>query len=142
MRSTSGARGRALERKTHLDVRRGNRFAGEPGVIAEFGLDGVIATNTTLERPGYFAGVHEAGGLSGAPLRWRSTGIIHYLARATGGRLPIIGVGGITDAASAGEKLDAGATLVQVYTGLVYRGPFFARDLARALAARPRPPLK
>jgi len=110
------------------------------GVIAEFGLDGVIATNTTLERPGYFAGVHEAGGLSGAPLRWRSTGIIHYLARATGGRLPIIGVGGITDAASAGEKLDAGATLVQVYTGLVYRGPFFARDLAWALADPLRSP--
>ncbi len=108
------------------------------GVIAEFSLDGVIATNTTLARPGWFAQVKEAGGLSGAPLRRRSTEIVNYIARATGGRLSIIGVGGITDAVSAGEKLDAGATLVQVYTGMVYRGPFFARDLALALADRQR----
>ncbi len=106
--------------------------------IAEFGLDGIIATNTTLARPGPFATVNEAGGLSGAPLRQRSTEIISYISRATGGRLPIIGVGGITDAASAGEKLDAGATLVQLYTGLVYRGPFFAAEVARALAERQR----
>jgi dihydroorotate dehydrogenase len=106
--------------------------------IAEFGLDGIIATNTTLARPGPFAAVSEAGGLSGAPLCSRSTEIISYIARSTGGRLPIIGVGGITDAASAGEKLDAGATLVQLYTGLVYRGPFFAAEVARALADRQR----
>jgi len=105
-------------------------------VVAELGIDGLIATNTTLARPGPFARVNEAGGLSGRPLRDRSTEIIAYVARATGGRLPIIGSGGITDCASAGEKLDAGATLVQVYTGLVYRGPFFARDLARGLLAR------
>ena len=104
--------------------------------IAEFGLDGIIATNTTLARPGPFAAVNEAGGLSGRPLAHRATEIIHYVARATGGKLPIIGSGGITDVASAAEKLDAGATLVQVYTGMIYRGPFFARDLARALAAR------
>jgi dihydroorotate dehydrogenase len=103
------------------------------GVIAEFGLDGIIATNTTLERPGRFATVNEAGGLSGAPLRQRSTQIVNYIARVTQGRLPIIGVGGITDAASAGEKLDAGATLVQLYTGMIYRGPFFAAEVARAL---------
>jgi dihydroorotate dehydrogenase len=108
------------------------------GVIAEFALDGIIATNTTLARPGFFAKVNEAGGLSGAPLRRRSTEIIHYIALATGGRLPIIGVGGITDAESAGEKLDAGATLVQVYSGMIYRGPFFAAELARALAERQR----
>jgi dihydroorotate dehydrogenase len=106
--------------------------------ITEFGLDGIIATNTTLARPGYFTSVNEAGGLSGAPVRTRSTQIIRYIALATGGRLPIIGVGGITDAASAGEKLDAGATLVQVYTGMIYRGPFFARDLAHGLSARQR----
>ncbi|HSY52958.1 MAG TPA: quinone-dependent dihydroorotate dehydrogenase [Opitutaceae bacterium] len=106
--------------------------------IAEFGLDGIIATNTTLERPGPFANVSEAGGLSGPPLRRRSTEIIHYIARATGGRLPIIGVGGITDAESAGEKLDAGATLVQIYTGMIYRGPLFALDVARALSDRQR----
>ncbi|HVS53761.1 MAG TPA: quinone-dependent dihydroorotate dehydrogenase [Opitutaceae bacterium] len=105
-------------------------------VIAEFGLDGIVATNTTLARPGYFASVNEAGGLSGAPLRARSTQIINYIARATGGRLPIVGVGGIMDATGAAEKLDAGATLVQVYTGMIYRGPFFAADLARALKDR------
>ena len=108
------------------------------GVIAEFALDGIIATNTTLARPGYFATVSEAGGLSGAPLRTRSTEIINYIARATRGRLPIIGVGGITDVAGAAEKLDAGATLVQVYTGMVYRGGFFAAELARGLADRHR----
>ncbi|GAB1489309.1 quinone-dependent dihydroorotate dehydrogenase [Opitutaceae bacterium] len=108
------------------------------GVIAEFGLDGIIATNTTLARPGFFASVNEAGGLSGAPVRNRSTAIISYISRATNGRLPIIGVGGITDAASAGEKLDAGATLVQVYTGMIYRGPFFARALAQGLSDRQR----
>jgi dihydroorotate dehydrogenase len=108
------------------------------GVIADLGLDGIIATNTTLARPGALAGVNEAGGLSGAPLNRRSTEIIHYISRATSGRLPIIGVGGVTDEASAGEKLDAGATLVQVYTGLIYRGPFFAAELARALGERQR----
>jgi dihydroorotate dehydrogenase len=102
--------------------------------IGEFGVDGIIATNTTLDRPGGLAAVNEAGGLSGMPLRHRSTEIIQYISRATDGRLPIIGVGGIGDAASAGEKLDAGATLVQIYTGMVYRGPFFACDIARALA--------
>lgn len=108
------------------------------GVIVEFGLDGLIATNTTLARPGFFSTVAEAGGLSGAPLRHRSTEIINYAARATHGRLPIIGVGGICDEAGAAEKLDAGATLVQVYTGMIYRGPFFAADLARGLADRQR----
>jgi dihydroorotate dehydrogenase len=107
-------------------------------VITSLGLDGIIATNTTLARPGRFASVHEAGGLSGRPLRRRATEIISYISRATAGRLPIIGVGGIHDEASAGEKLDAGATLVQVYTGMIYRGPWFARDLALALAERQR----
>ena len=108
------------------------------GVIADLGLDGIIATNTTLARPGRWATIKEAGGLSGRPLRRRSTEIINYISRATGGRLPIIGVGGIYDEVSAGEKLDAGAKLIQVYTGMIYRGPFFARDLAHALADRQR----
>ena len=107
-------------------------------VVAEFRLDGLIATNTTIARPGPFAAVGEAGGLSGAPLRRRSTEIIGYVARATQGRLPLIGVGGITDITGAAEKLDAGATLVQVYTGMIYRGPFFAAALAQGLAARQR----
>ena len=108
------------------------------GVIDELKLDGIIATNTTLARPGALAAVNEAGGLSGWPVRRRSTEIINYIARATAGRLPIIGVGGIMDEASAGEKMDAGATLVQLYTGLIYRGPFFAAEVARALAERQR----
>jgi len=107
-------------------------------VIADLGLDGIIATNTTLARPGFFATVNEAGGLSGAPVRRRATEIINYIARATNGRLPIIGVGGIMDEEAAGEKLDAGATLVQLYTGLIYRGPFFAAEVARALSQRQR----
>ncbi len=107
-------------------------------VITDLKLDGIIATNTTLARPGALATVNETGGLSGAPVRRRSTEIINYLARATVGRLPIIGVGGIMDEAAAGEKLDAGATLVQLYTGLIYRGPFFAAEVARALGQRQR----
>jgi len=107
-------------------------------VVAEFGLDGIIATNTTLARPGQLAAAGEVGGLSGRPLRRRSSEIINYIARATAGRLPIIGVGGITDFASAAEKLDAGASLVQLYSGLIYRGPFFAGRLAWALSDRQR----
>ncbi len=108
------------------------------GVIAEFGLAGIIATNTTLARPGFFASVNETGGLSGRPLERRATEIVNYIARKTGGKLPIIGVGGITDTRGAAEKLDAGATLVQVYSGMIYRGPFFARDLARGVSERQR----
>jgi dihydroorotate dehydrogenase len=107
-------------------------------VITDLGLAGIIATNTTLARPGFFSTVDQTGGLSGAPLRHRSTQIIRYIALRTEGRLPIIGVGGITDAASAGEKLDAGAALVQVYSGMIYRGPFMARELALGLAMRDR----
>jgi dihydroorotate dehydrogenase len=108
------------------------------GVVSDYGLDGIVATNTTLARPGALSSANEAGGLSGAPLRARSTEIIRYLSRATEGRLPIIGVGGIDDAVGAAEKLDAGATLVQVYTGMIYRGPFLAAELARGVAERQR----
>jgi len=106
------------------------------GVIAEFGLAGIIATNTTLARPGFFAGVNEMGGLSGRPLRNKSTEIVKYISRRTDGKLPIIGVGGITDTECAAEKLDAGATLVQVYSGMIYRGPFFAKQLAWGVSER------
>lgn len=107
-------------------------------ILLALRLDGIIATNTTLARPGAFAAVNQAGGLSGAPVRRMSTEMVRYIARATNGRLPIVGVGGIVDGSSAAEKLDAGATLVQVYTGMIYRGPLFARDLAWALADRQR----
>lgn len=108
------------------------------GAIADFRLDGVIATNTTLARPGVFASVDESGGLSGRPLRQRSTDVIRYVSLQTKGRLPIIGVGGIEDEASAGEKLDVGASLVQIYSGMIFEGPGLARRIARALAERDR----
>lgn len=103
------------------------------GVVAETGIAGVVATNTTVARGDSDLERFERGGLSGRPLRARSTDIVRFISRETGGKLPIIGVGGICDAGSAAEKLDAGAHLVQLYTGWIYRGPFFARDLARGL---------
>jgi dihydroorotate dehydrogenase len=104
------------------------------GGIYDSGMDGVIATNTTIERDGlHSAFACETGGLSGVPLRDRSTVIVRHIHRITQGRLPIVGVGGISGACDAREKLDAGATLVQVYTGLVYRGPGIVRDILRGL---------
>ncbi|MDA9764321.1 MAG: quinone-dependent dihydroorotate dehydrogenase [Opitutales bacterium] len=98
------------------------------------GYDGIIATNTTLARPGPFADVDQAGGLSGTPVDKKSTDIIRYISRSTESKLPIIGVGGIMDAKSAGDKIAAGASLVQIYTGFIYRGPLFPRDVAMALS--------
>lgn len=106
------------------------------------GVDGIIATNTTIERPGSLreAAKTETGGLSGAPLRQRSTDVIRYLYATTQGRLPIIGVGGVFSAADVFAKLAAGAALVQVYSGFVYEGPLMAqrinRDLTRLLRQR------
>ncbi len=98
--------------------------------ISSHGLSGVVATNTTLSREG-LSGVAraEAGGLSGAPMSARSTEIICHIFRRTSGALPIIGVGGVDSAAAALEKIRAGASLVQVYTGLVYNGPGLVRDI-------------
>ena len=94
------------------------------------GMDGVIATNTTVSRDGLPDYARELkGGLSGEPLRAHSTEVIRRIARRAEGRLPIIGVGGIASAADALEKLQAGATLVQVYTGLVYGGPGLVRQI-------------
>jgi len=99
-------------------------------------IDAVIATNTTLARDAVQRMPHadEAGGLSGAPLRERSTAVVRLLAAALDGALPIIGVGGILCADDAREKIDAGATLVQLYTGLIYRGPELVAECVRALA--------
>ncbi|WP_372762218.1 quinone-dependent dihydroorotate dehydrogenase [Pseudoalteromonas sp.] len=98
-------------------------------------IDGVIATNTTLERS-MVAGqqyADEAGGLSGYPVRTRATHVVSELKRLTAGQLPIIGVGGIDDAESAKEKITAGADLVQVYTGFIYKGPKLVRSIVNAL---------
>ncbi len=107
----------------------------------ERGLAGLVATNTTVARPATppsstSRAYAETGGLSGRPLASRSTEVIRHLYRRTSGRLPIIGVGGIFDAADAWEKITAGATLVQVYTGMVYEGPGIARSIVRGLHRR------
>jgi dihydroorotate dehydrogenase len=104
------------------------------GAALATGIDGVIATNTTTSRAGIPAALHDLpGGVSGAPLRERSTAVVRHIAQQTGGRLPIIGVGGIHSAAHALEKLAAGATLVQLYTGLVYTGPGLVRQILVAM---------
>ncbi len=107
------------------------------GAIELAGVDGVIATNTTVGREGIPAQYHGLkGGLSGRPLRDRSTAMVSYICRKTGGKLPIIGVGGVMDPLDALAKLEAGAALVQVYTGLVYAGPSLVKRINRALLAR------
>ena len=105
------------------------------GAIIMAGMDGVIATNTTITREGLSpSGIaNEAGGLSGQPLRARSTQVIRHISQLTGHQLPIIGVGGISSADGAREKLDAGAVLVQVYTGLVYEGPGLVKRILQEL---------
>jgi dihydroorotate dehydrogenase len=102
---------------------------------------GLIATNTTITRPETnnrrLRQIYsETGGLSGRPLTARSTEIIRHLHRQTRGRLPIIGVGGIFNAADAWEKIEAGASLLQIYTGLVFEGPGVAREIVSGLHAR------
>ncbi|MGK0310304.1 MAG: dihydroorotate dehydrogenase [Lentimonas sp.] len=104
-------------------------------VLLDLDYDGVIATNTTVSRPSGFSST-ESGGMSGGDyLNRLSNKVINYIYRSTEGKLPIIGVGGINSVESAGEKIDAGASMVQLYTGFVYRGPFFAKTLAKALKA-------
>lgn len=100
------------------------------GVIQDTGMDGVIVANTTTVRTGlHSASKGESGGLSGTPLLQRSTDMIRAVGSKTGGRLPIIGVGGVFGPHEAREKLNAGAVLVQLYTGLVYRGPGLVRQI-------------
>ena len=95
----------------------------------------MIATNTTIDRAAVAELPHadEAGGLSGRPLGAKATAVIRTLAEELGGALPIIGVGGIMSGADAKEKIAAGATLVQIYTGLIYKGPELVAEIAAAL---------
>ncbi len=99
-------------------------------------FDAVIATNTTLSREGVegMKNGAETGGLSGAPVRDKSSQVIRHLSNQLAGELPIIGVGGIMSGADAIEKIEAGASLLQVYSGLIYRGPSLVREVAKALA--------
>lgn len=111
----------------------GIRFVAQ--ALLESGLDGVIATNTTIsrERVRGHQHEHETGGLSGAPVREASVRVIEGLYAELGERLPIIGVGGITDGESAAEKVRAGAKLVQIYTGFIYRGPGLITEAVEAI---------
>lgn len=104
------------------------------GVVQGAGMDGIIVANTTVDRSGLVSSHREEiGGLSGSPLRERATEVVRRIHQLTGGELPIVGVGGIFSPEDAREKLEAGATLVQVYTGLVYRGPGLIREIIEKL---------
>jgi dihydroorotate dehydrogenase len=107
-------------------------------IARETQLSGLVATNTTIERAGLATAASQvasygAGGLSGRPLRERATQVIAYLHQRSQGALPIIGAGGIHSAADALEKLAAGATLVQLYTGFVYEGPGLIKQINQAI---------
>jgi dihydroorotate dehydrogenase len=103
-------------------------------IVTTTKIDGVIATNTTIDRNHLTTMENEvaaigAGGLSGKPLTKKSARVIHYLHKKSGGSFPIIGVGGIMNADDAKEKINAGASLVQVYTGFIYEGPALAKKI-------------
>lgn len=101
------------------------------------GIAAIIATNTTTERVGLASpAAGEPGGLSGRPLARRSTDVVQHIRRETAGRMPVIGVGGIFTGDDVAAKLDAGASLVQAYTGFIYRGPGFVRQVLRELSFR------
>ena len=107
-------------------------------IVHVTGIDGLIATNTTIERTPLRSSRSEvekigAGGLSGKPLTKRSTEVIRYLHTRSNGAFPIIGVGGIHSAEDALEKLEAGATLVQVYSGFIYEGPALVKNICKGL---------
>lgn len=115
-------------------------LAGVAAALKSYEMDGVIATNTTLSREGVENDPQsaEAGGLSGAPVRNKSTQAIRTLAQELDGALPIIGVGGITEGFDAAEKIEAGASLVQIYTGFIYRGPQLVRDAVESIQQQSR----
>jgi dihydroorotate dehydrogenase len=104
----------------------------------EIKLDGLVATNTTIDRDGlnhdYKIGTREAGGLSGKPLQKRSTEIVKYIFEKTKGEMPIIASGGVFTGYDAKEKLDAGASLVQVWTGFIYEGPSIVKKICKHLS--------
>ena len=104
-------------------------------IVIEEKVSGLIATNTTIERPKSLKDA-ETGGLSGTPLHQKSLEVVKYISRRTNQKLPIIGTGGIDDPTTAARFLDEGASLVQLYSGLVYRGPFVAKIIARGLKNR------
>ncbi len=105
-------------------------------VILSTGMDGVIATNTTLARDGLKSALRgESGGLSGSPLKGRSEAMLSQVVKRVDGRIPIVSAGGVMSPEDAQRRLDMGATLVQVYTGLIYRGPGLVKQIAGALSS-------
>ena len=108
------------------------QIADVANAVEKYRLAGIVATNTTIDKQGL--SVQEEGGASGRPLTVRSTEIIRVVHRLTGGRVPIVGVGGIFNANDARAKLEAGASLLQIYTGFVYEGPLVARRICEGLA--------
>ncbi len=115
----------------------GEQIAQIAHLLMQHCIDGVIATNTTLSREGVENLEHgtETGGLSGAPVREKSTTVIRALHQHLQGALPIIGVGGILSGADATEKINAGAALVQIYSGLIYRGPALIGECCSAITS-------
>lgn len=108
-------------------------------IVKETGIAGVIAVNTTISRKGLISpekSINENGGLSGKPLKARSTEVIRYLSEKSGKAFPIIGVGGVHSAQDALEKLEAGASLIQLYTGFIYEGPGLVKQINRSLIAK------
>ena len=97
-------------------------------------MSGIIATNTTFSRDGLAERIDETGGLSGKPLHERSLAMVKYIYKHTEGALPIVGLGGVSSAADVVAFLRAGASLVQLYTGLIYEGPFLVKRMKRELA--------
>ena len=107
-------------------------------IIETVGLHGIVATNTTISRygltaPGDKLSKYGAGGISGAPVRTRSTEVVAYIHQKTQGRIPIIACGGVFTAADALDKIKAGASLVQIYTGFIYEGPGIVKNICRGL---------
>lgn len=104
-------------------------------VALAVGVSGLIATNTTISRPPLRTVIKEEGGLSGKPLAARACEVLRVLYRAVDGKLPLIGVGGIFSAEDAYARIRAGASLIQIYTGLIYQGPFLPRVIVRGLGS-------
>ena len=127
----------ALKIAPDLDAEQIKQIAS---LLIKHRIDGVIATNTTLSREGVEGLVHgnETGGLSGAPVKTKSTAVIRVLSSELEGALPIIGVGGISSGTDAIEKMQAGASLVQIYSGLIYCGQSLIAEVAEAIRTTPR----
>jgi dihydroorotate dehydrogenase len=110
-------------------------------IVERLKLDGIVATNTTISREGLLTPEEEIraigkGGMSGAPITARSLEVVRYIHQKSEGKLPIIAVGGIMRVEDALNMLDAGATLIQIYTGFIYEGPALARRINRAILKR------